>query len=140
MTPLLVALSPEEADALDRLLMVDCGFVPGVARRRARAVGPLLLRSAGLASDNDRLREELDRLRDGEQTLRADLARERQTRQEAEAGRDRTLNALKAERDGHARTRRRLRNARAAATRLRASRGAVRREPGNIPTNGPLRH
>ena len=127
MTRLLVALSPEEVEALDRL-MADGGFVPGVARRRARAVGPLLLHSAGLAADNERLREELDRLRDGEHSLHTDLVREREARREAEAGRDRTLKALKAERDAHDRTRRRLRHARAAATRLRASRDAVVRQ------------
>ena len=126
MTRLLVSLSPEEADALDRL-MADRGFAD-TTRHRVRAVGPLLLRGAGLAADNDRLREELDRLRDGGQTLRADLAREREARREAEAGRDRTLKALEAERDRHARTRRRLRNARAAAARLRASRDAVVRQ------------
>ena len=134
MTRLLVALSPEEAEALDRL-MADSGFAPGIARHRARAVGPLLLRGAGLAADNDRLREELDRLRDGERTRRADLAREREARREAEAGRDRTLKALKAERDAHDRTRRRLRHARAAAARLRASRDAVHRQLGGG-TNG----
>ena len=130
MTRLLVALSPEEVEALDRL-MADGGFVPGTARRRARAVGPLLLRGVELAADNERLRAELDRLRDGEQSLHIDLAREREARQEAEAGRDRTLQALRAERDRHARTRRRLSNARAVAARLRASRDAVRRGPDN---------
>ena len=127
MTRLLVALSPEEVDALDRLMADRADSVPGVGRQRARAVGPLLLRGAGLAADNERLRAELDRLRNGEQSLHTDLVRERQARREAEAGRDRTLKALKAERDSHARTKRRLRNARAAAARLRASRDAVHR-------------
>lgn len=128
MTRLLVALSLDEVDALDRL-MADCGdFVPGVARQRARAVGPLLLRAVELAADGERLGEELDGLRDRERTLHMNLARERRARVEAEAGRDRTLNALKAERDEHGRTRRRLRNACAAAERLRASRDAMRRK------------
>ena len=128
MTRLLVALSPEEVDALDRLVAELNEFVPGTARQRARAVGPLLLCSVELASDNERLRGEVDRLRDGEQSLHTDLVRERQARTEAEAGHERTLNALKAERDHHARTRRRLRNARAAAMRLRASRDAMHRQ------------
>ena len=136
MTRLLVALSPEEADALDRLMAERGDFVPGTARHRARAVGPLLLRGAELAADNQRLRTELDRLRDGEQALHTDLVRERQARREAEAGRDGALKALKAERDGHARTRRRLRNARAAASRLRESRNAVRNNHGNFPEQG----
>jgi len=134
-TRLLIALSPEEADALDRLMAGRGDFLPGIGRQRARAVGPLLLRGVELADDNERLREELDRLHDGGQALLADLARERHARREAEAGRDRTLHALKAERDGHARTRRRLRNARAAAARLRASRDAMRRT-GNISATG----
>ena len=139
MTRLFVALSPEEIDALDRLMADRGDFVPGVPRQRARAVGPLLLRSVELAADNERLREELDRLRgvrDNEKTLRADLARDRRAREEAEAGRDRTLHALKAERDAHASTRRRLRNARAAATRLRTSPSAKRREPRNVADTG----
>ncbi|MXY51080.1 MAG: hypothetical protein F4Y86_00915 [Gammaproteobacteria bacterium] len=128
MTRLLVALSPEEVDALDRLMAGSGDFVPGTARQRARAVGPLLLHGIELRADNERLREELDRLCDGEQALIADVARERETRREAQAGRDRTLNALKAERDQHARTRRRLRNARAAAAWLRTSRDAMHRQ------------
>ena len=135
MTRLLVALSPVEADALDRLMAGRGDFTPGTTRQRARAVGPLLLRGTELAADNERLREELDRLRDGEHSLHTDLVRERQARREAEAGRDRTLNALKAERDAHDRTRRRLRHARAAAARLRASRDAVHRQLGGV-TNG----
>ena len=139
MTRLLVALSPDEVDALDRLMAASGDFVSGVGRHRARAVGPLLRRGAELAAENERLREELDRLRDGGQTLLADLAREREIRREAQAGRDRTLKALTAERDGHTRTRRRLRNARAAAARLRASRDAVHRQfdGGTLVTNDP---
>ncbi|MXY53947.1 MAG: hypothetical protein F4Y86_15685 [Gammaproteobacteria bacterium] len=128
MTRLLVALSPEEVDALDRLMAERDGFVPGLGRQRARAVGPLLLHGIELAADNERLREELYLLRDGEQSLHTDLVRERQARREAEAGRERTLKALKAERAEHARTRRRLRNAHSATARLRASRDAMRRE------------
>ncbi len=125
MTRLLVALSPEEVDALDRLMAGRGDFAPGTARQRARAVGPLLLHGIELRADNERLREQLDRLRDGEQSLHTDLVRERQARREAEAGRDRTLKALKAERDHHARTRLRLRNAHAMAKRLRTSRDAT---------------
>ena len=132
MTRLLVALSLEQVDALDRLMAGYGDFVPGIPRQRARAVGPLLLRGIKLATDNDRLQEELDRLRDREQALLADLAGERETSRDAQASRDRTSRALKAERDGHARTRRRLRNARAAATRLRASRNAIRCEAPNF--------
>ncbi|MYE24920.1 MAG: hypothetical protein F4Y01_13425 [Gammaproteobacteria bacterium] len=134
MTRLLVALSPEEVDALDRLVAGSGDFIPGVGRHRARAVGPLLLRGAELAADNERLHTELDRLLDGEQSLHTDLVRERQARREAEAGRERTLKALKAERAEHARTRQRLRNARAATMRLRESRNAMRDEPRNVAT------
>ena len=128
MTRLLVALSREEVDALERLMAGSGDFVPGVGRQRARAVGPLLLRAVELAADSERLRAELHRLHDGERSLHTDLVRERQARREAEAGRDRTLKALKAERDRHAGTRLRLRNACAAAERLRASRDAMRRK------------
>ena len=124
MTRLLVALSPEEVDALDRFMASRGDFVPGTGRHRARAIGPLLLCGIELAAANERLREELDRLRDSEQALHAGLARERWARGEAEAGRDRTLKALYAERDEHAQTRRRLRNAHAMAKRLRTSRAA----------------
>ena len=124
MTRLLVALSPEEVDAIDRL-MADYGdFVPGIRRQRARAIGPLLLRAVELAADSERLRQELAGLLDREQTLHAELARERRARGAAAAGRDRTLKALTAERDEHALTRRRLRNAHAMAKRLRISRAA----------------
>ena len=61
MTRLLVALSPEQVDALDRLTAERGDSVLGVGRRRARAVGPLLLHGVELAADNERLREELDR-------------------------------------------------------------------------------
>ncbi len=125
MTRLLVALSPEQVDALDRLMAERGDFVTGVGRQRARAVGPLLLRGVELVDDNRRLREELERSRQRERTLHDDVAAERQLSRNAEAGRDRTLKALKAERDRHARTRFRLRNARAAAARLRASRDAA---------------
>ena len=133
MTRLLIALSPQEVRALDRLMAGQDGFLPGIGRHRARVVGPPLLRGVELAADNDRLREEVEQLRQAERTLHADLAHEPRARGEAEAARDRTLKALKAERDGHVRTGRRLRNARAAAARLRASRDAMRRVAPSVP-------
>lgn len=128
MTRLLVALSPEEVDAIDGL-MADLDLVAGIGRQRARAIGPLLLRAIELATANERLAEELERMRQAEQVLRANLSTERRTRADADASRDRSLKALKAERNEHARTRRRLRNARATARRLRAFCDAMRGEP-----------